>query len=300
VALGIETAVEQPLGEHECLGGRLGEAVGPLGGGGLQVGGGNDLVDQTDALGLIGAEVVAEEDELLRLVQADEPREHVGAAAVGGDAPAHEHLDELRIVGGDEKVGGKRDVRADPCGGAVDRDDDRLLAIHDRGDQALGAALDVAADVAEGLLGCIVGARVDGYDTDAQVRAGAEMALTGGGDQDTADVEIVAGTLEERDRAVALIGGDGVGRIGTVQREPGHAVPVDVPQEIFVVGVRGGVGHGARSTRRGMWRTPVWRLLRVHSTRPRGSITANAANSSANITVISSRARLAPRQWWIP
>ena len=77
-------------------------------------------------------EVVAEEHQLLRLLEADEAGEHVGAAAVGDEAAAHEHLDDAGVVGGDDQVAGDRDVGAAAGRGAVHRGDHRLLAVEDR------------------------------------------------------------------------------------------------------------------------------------------------------------------------
>ena len=60
--------VEQPLGEPDRLRRPLRQPAGPLAFAvASSSAGGHDLVDQPDALGVGGAEVVAEEDELLRL-----------------------------------------------------------------------------------------------------------------------------------------------------------------------------------------------------------------------------------------
>ena len=108
-------------------------------GGGLQAVGGDDLVHQADAQRILGGEIVAEEDQLLGLRQADQARQQVGAAGVDGDAAAHEHLDEARVGGGDDEVAGERQVRAETGGDAVDRRDHRLLQLPERADQALRA-----------------------------------------------------------------------------------------------------------------------------------------------------------------
>ena len=91
------------------------------------------------ALGVGGRQVVAEEDELLRLVHADDARQQVRDAAVGDEAAPHEHLDELRGVGRDHEVGREHEHRAAAGRGAVERDDDRLLAVVHRLHQPLEA-----------------------------------------------------------------------------------------------------------------------------------------------------------------
>ena len=44
------------------------------------------------------------------------------------------------------------------------------------------------------------------------------------------------------------------------------------------------------------WRMPVWRLERVHSTGSTRAYAENRGRSSSNMTRISRRARLAPKQ----
>ncbi|CAB4563477.1 unannotated protein [freshwater metagenome] len=80
---------------------------------------------------------------------------------------------------------------ADARCGSVHCANDRLFAIHDRGDKALCAAFDVSANVAEHLVGGIGGARVHRDGRDAQVGAGAEVTLASGGDDHATNVEIV-------------------------------------------------------------------------------------------------------------
>ena len=80
----------------------------------------HDLVHDADALGVGGREVVAEEHELLRLVEADQPGERYTTPAVGDEPAPHEHLDEAGGVGGDHQVGGQRHRDAAAGRGAVD------------------------------------------------------------------------------------------------------------------------------------------------------------------------------------
>ena len=83
-------------------------------------------------MGLGGRNVVAEEEELLGLLDPDQPGQQPGAAGVGGDAPADEDLDEPRLLGRHHEVAGERQVHAAAGGRAVDPGDDRLLAVEDR------------------------------------------------------------------------------------------------------------------------------------------------------------------------
>ena len=77
--------------------------------------------------------------ELLRLVHADDARQQVRDARVGDQAAADEHLDELGVVGRDHEIGREHEHRAAAGRGAVQRDDDGLLAVLDRGHQLLEA-----------------------------------------------------------------------------------------------------------------------------------------------------------------
>ena len=79
--------------------GPLGQALGPLARPvGSQLVGGHDLVDQPEALRVVGRQVVAEEHQLLRLRQPDQPRQQISAAGIDGDAAADEDLDEARVA----------------------------------------------------------------------------------------------------------------------------------------------------------------------------------------------------------
>ena len=105
----------------------------------LELGRRHDAVDQTDATRFLRGHVVAEEEQLLRLLRADELRDQIRAAAVGDEPAPHEDLDEPGGVGGDHEIARERDVRAEAGGGAVHRGDDRLRAVLQRGEQALRA-----------------------------------------------------------------------------------------------------------------------------------------------------------------
>ena len=119
----------------------------------------DDLVHDAEPLRVGGGEVVAEEDELLRLVHADEAGEQVRDAAVGDEPAAHEHLDDPRGVGRDHEVGREREHRPATGRGAVQRDDHRLLAVEDRLHQPLEAAPHHVGGDADGPLGRALGLR---------------------------------------------------------------------------------------------------------------------------------------------
>src|SRR5947199_3789010 len=76
--IGVEGAVEEPLREPEGEGRTAGETLGPLARRRLELGRRDDLVHEAEPLGLGGREVVAEEDELLALVEPHVPRQEEG------------------------------------------------------------------------------------------------------------------------------------------------------------------------------------------------------------------------------
>ena len=115
---------------------------------------------------------------------------------------------------------------------SVDCADDGLLAIHDRSDEALSAALDVSANIAEHLGRSIGRAGVHRDGGDAKVGAGAEVTLASSSDDDATNVEVVRRAFHKRNGEVALIGGDGIGRIGAIEGERGHAVVGDLEQDV--------------------------------------------------------------------
>jgi hypothetical protein len=70
-----------------------------------------------------GVELLAEERQLQGLGEADEAREHPGAAAVGDEPDAHEALLEVRALRGHAEVAREREVAAEAVGRAVDHRD---------------------------------------------------------------------------------------------------------------------------------------------------------------------------------
>src|SRR5262245_29243157 len=221
--VGLEGAVGEPLRERDGAARHLGEAVGPLGEGLLELGAGDDLVGEADALGLGRGHVVAEEEELLRLLRADETRQQVRAAGVGDDRAADEHLDEASLLGHDHEVAGEGEVHAAAGRRAVDPGDDRLLAVEDGCDQPLEPALDRAPAVADDHVGrarrelrrC---AHLE------QIGARAEALLAVPRDHDGAYRVVDRRVLEPLDDLVSHGNGHRVAGVGPVQRDPEHAV----------------------------------------------------------------------------
>src|SRR5262245_31160597 len=125
----LRRVVQQLLRPAERLRRPGREPLRPLLRGRLQLRGGHDLVDDPEGCRVLRGEVVTEEDELLRLVHADDARQEVGGTAVGDEPAAHEHLDQSGVVGRDHQVGCECEHRAATGCGAVQCDDDRLLAV---------------------------------------------------------------------------------------------------------------------------------------------------------------------------
>ena len=125
-------------------------------------------------MGLGCRHVVTEEEQLLRLLDADQAGQDPGAAGVGRDAAADEDLDELGLVGHHDQVAGQGEVHAASGRGAVDAGDDRLLAIQDGCHEGLPAVADGARSLADDALGRVLGPGPRRALATAQVGARAE------------------------------------------------------------------------------------------------------------------------------
>src|SRR5256714_1327293 len=180
-AVGLERAVREPLREPDRPRRRLGEPTRPLAERLIELRPGHDLVHEPDALGLGGRDVVAEEEQLLRLLRADQASEQVRAAGVGRDAAADEHRDESRLLGHDHQVAGEREVHAAPRRRCIHARDDRLLAVLDRRDQPLPAVADDAGALTDDPLGGARRLRGEwgAARPDVGARAEALLALSG-------------------------------------------------------------------------------------------------------------------------
>ena len=126
----------------------------------------------------------------------------------------------------------------------------------DRGDHRLRRAADLDVEVADveaadALAGDLVGADVAVVAADRLIAAGAEGLIAGAGEDDRADVEVVAGL---RERVAELGQGrrpEGVATLGAVDRDPRDPV-ADVVEDVLVVagalpldrGVEVGFGRG--------------------------------------------------------
>ncbi len=195
--------------------------------------GGHDLVDDADALGVGRAQVVAEEHELLRLVQTDDARKEVGDAAVGHEPATHEHLNDLRGVGRDHEVGREHEHRAAARGGAVEGDDDRLLAVEHRLHEPLETEAHHLRRGADDHLGRAVGLRLARGLAHREVGAGAEVPLARAGEHDRAHLEVGVRLPEVLREAVADVIGDRVALVGAIDRQPEHAV-LDLGDQFFL------------------------------------------------------------------
>ena len=84
------------------------------------------LVDQADAVGLLGLDRAAGEDQLQRPAHANHAGEALGAAVDEGHAPAALEESEGRLRGGDPHVAPERQLHPTRQAPAVDRGDRRL------------------------------------------------------------------------------------------------------------------------------------------------------------------------------
>ena len=81
-------------------------------GGGEEVVGRDDAVNEADLQGLVAVDDAGGEHELERAREADRAREEVGAAVAGDEADLDEGRAELRAAGGEPEVAHAREVEA--------------------------------------------------------------------------------------------------------------------------------------------------------------------------------------------
>ena len=177
-------------------------------------------VDEAELEGLIGRERVAEQQDLLHLLHADEPGEEIRAAGIGHQAPGHEHLQEAGAAGGDDEVAGERHVDSHAGGHPIESRNDRFLTIEYAGDEALGGALltpdQIPSDALGGAVGTLGRALVG-----AEVGAGAEAA-PGAGDHHGPHGRIGGPADRVATSSSALVVTDGVPHIGSIESDPPH------------------------------------------------------------------------------
>ena len=106
----LEATVDGLLGGAQRVGRAADVAGEPGRRGGVDLGRGDDLVDEPDGERLGGAHDPAGEDEVLGLRRPDEAREALGAAGAGDDAEEDLGLAEPGVVGRDAEVAGERDL----------------------------------------------------------------------------------------------------------------------------------------------------------------------------------------------
>jgi len=103
----------------------------------------DDAVHEPDALGLVGLDVAAGEDQLERPAGADEARQPLRAAVTGDDAQLRFRQPHHRVVAGEPHVAGERQLAAATESVAVDRGDHRLAALLEQVHHRLPEARDV-------------------------------------------------------------------------------------------------------------------------------------------------------------
>ncbi len=93
----------------------------------------DELVDHAPGVRLLGAERRSRKDRLQRRLRADQARQALRAAGAGDEAELDLGQAELGRGNGDAVVADQRDLEAAAERCAVDRGDDRLRAVLDRG-----------------------------------------------------------------------------------------------------------------------------------------------------------------------
>ena len=148
----LHTAVDAGLGVLHGDGGVGGEGPGHLHGLVDQLLRGIDLIHQTDGLGLLGADGLAGEDQLLGLGDAHAAGQTLGAGEAGGDAQAHLGLTELGAAlalgvgaGGQDDVAGHGQLTATAQSEAVHRRDGGDLQLLDAAHQGAAPLAPLAA-----------------------------------------------------------------------------------------------------------------------------------------------------------
>ena len=196
--------------------------------GGQQVGGRHDAVDQADAVGMLGIDPLAGQDDLHRMTEPHDLRQSDQAAVAGVEAPLRVLQGELGVRRAEAQVAGEREFK--PAGNrvAVDRRQNRLVDVEVAGDAAeAGAVGEVLAKFRRGGLREI-------HRVGLEIGAGAKGLRAGTGDH--RDPCLVVGVEVAPDRHQFIIGGE-------VQRiHPLRAVDGD-QSDVLMAGIEN-VGHG--------------------------------------------------------
>jgi len=113
---------------------------------------------------------------------------------------------------------------ADTGGRAVDGGDDRLLAVEHGSDQSLRSVGEHSHDGAGRWLAVPIGlGRVHLGLRGSQVGTGTEVSAVGADDHGP-NGRVEVDLVQQVDDRVALVGGDGIARIGAVEGDPGDRV----------------------------------------------------------------------------
>ena len=165
-------------------------------------------------------QVVAEEHQLLGLLQADQAGEQVGAAAVGDEAAADEHLDEAGVLGRDDEVAASARCAPPPAAVPLTRDDAPASRSRGSRHQPLDPGADHAGRRRRRPARARPRASAGGAARPARSAPVQKCFSPAAVMHDGADVERAVGLVEELDDAVADVGRDRVAGVGPVQRDP--------------------------------------------------------------------------------
>ena len=214
----------------------------------------DDGVDEAHLQRLVRAVLAAEKPDLLGLLGADEAGEQSGAEAAVERADLRAGLAEHRVVGGDGEVADEVQHVAAANGETGDLGDDRL---------GQPAHLDVqVGDVEAPDAGRAGGVRhlVAGVAADVLIAAGAEGVRALAGEDDHADLGVLASALERVGDLDQRLGPEGVADLRAVDGDLGDAVAAQLVADVGVVALRGPRHGHARpqATFRGALLVPSW------------------------------------------
>ncbi len=213
--------------ERRAFGHRFGQRKGFL----LQLVVRHHAVDEADRLASVGIDLVGGEHQFARPRRADQPRQQPGDAVVAAQAdPQIAGRNERRLCG-DADVAGHGDGQPRADRGAGQRCDGRLAHRDQRTGQQALALLQVRDLLVIGHVQLLlVAMRAHALD----VAAGAERGA-GAGDQERADVRVLAAGLDHVAQRRRQLVGHRVAHFGPVQRDDRDAVADHAEQ--FVVPV---------------------------------------------------------------
>ena len=181
-----------------------------------QIGRRDDLVDEADAVGFLGPDHAAGEDQLERAALADDARQSLGAAAARHQAELDLGQAELCMLGGNADGAGQRRLAPAAERKAIDCRDHRLAEIFE---QVVGLLDEAARPL-----------RFDraGMREFADVGAGRERLVAGSGEDDAAHRRVVPGVFQRQPQ---------LGQSGIVERvEDRRTVERDVgDRALFLV-----------------------------------------------------------------